>query len=222
MSFLVALLINFAAQADCNPATELNVVPYTSPYDKDDTASDYSLAQMKTYFDDIYKNGNRKKERIYFDEDLKQFVAPFKNKIFIVPQSFIEKIVSHVNLAIKNGYAEFIFFPDMGHGHIFTSKPLNSLDDAVNSLDTKILYHTAEYLKSPSEFRYLNRNLIGNIENDKIEIIVHSTKQQPFNTVRSIPGFTELDNALVYLQANHKGCFSYKKEGQTYYFDIGF
>lgn len=205
---------------------------YISRYEKDSDKGnfDYSLDELKVYFEDVYENSPRLKSRIYFDPTQKKSVSQGAENLLTVPDKFIKNILSHLEKALAARYGQYLFFPDMGHAHIFityrdhefiqTLEVDQQLDYIINNPNTLFLYHTAEYLhfgelfdldshklNNPLYFRYLNRNVIGDNKNGDIQIIVESNKLDPYNTVRAIEGYKQWEPGLIRVLAHHAGCF---------------
>ncbi len=83
--------------------------------------------QIAPLYESIYHSEKRLKGRIYFDRDQNQFIAKARSGQMIVPERFISLLIRHVEQALKIRaesvpVAEYIFFGDMGHGHIYVSE----------------------------------------------------------------------------------------------------
>lgn len=170
----------------------------------------------------------------------------FKN--IEISKNFIRNITKHVENALERKYADYIFFSDMGHSHfyfpekIYKEKFYKFDDDKRHLLykaftlepTLRVLYHTAEQLKMiqgqsvHSEliyekhvlWRYFTRNIVGdNIDGNTLEI--YYTGHDDFNTIRQIDGYSSW-SAGFNISANQNGCFPYKHNGKTYYFDLSF
>ena len=162
--------------------------------------------------------------------------------------NFIANIILHIETALENHYADYINFSDLGHSHLLipqgyyrTILPLSKTnrrqyyEKTLAYRETKFLYHTAEQLqmidqrdpiKLPDDrylrHRYLTRNIIGNNNlSTKLTVVQVKDLTKDFNTVRSIEKYISLVNGH-YISSHKDGCFPYKKEHDTYYFDINF
>lgn len=93
----------------------------------------------------------------------------------------------------------------------------------------EILYHTAEQLQmldsdnkplndSLIQHRLKTRNIVGFNHPDS-ELIYLSNPSSAVNTVSSRPGYYWW-GAGFNISANKNGCFEYKNNGQSFYFDL--
>lgn len=207
----------------------------------------WTLPEMNQNFHQIYNSGKRLSLRAYYDPHTDQFLLPLKEDPTVVatvtaPAFFIESVRQHIESALKNKYAEYIYFPDMGHSHFYFddshwSQNYTGVTDKATLYnlmladpELKMLYHTAEKLLTTDEhgdllpdvhlqFRYTNRNILG--DNKMTEALEVHFPQTPNsgNTVGSIPHH-HLYSAGYYIHSSKEGCFSYTHQGETYYFDI--
>jgi hypothetical protein len=210
----------------------------------------FSLLEMENKFNEIYESGKRIQMHVNYDEDLDSFVLyygsyenPSKLKI---TENFINSIRTQIETSIKNGFSDFVFFPDMGHSHLYFKNDYWQ-KNYINKFETKniykqyeamfkdpelyVLYHLTEQLqmldedKKPIndllEFKYLNRNFMArNDESDFFEI-KHFDEPGKYNTVGEVEGFTRWGQGFS-VSASKNGCFPYiDKNGETRYFDIG-
>lgn len=167
----------------------------------------------------------------------------------ILSEKFIDAVVWHIEYALERGLAEHVFLPDMGHTHLqipdelwqkrythydFPAQAAQFYTDLFNDPRLELLYHTAEkydynlrrdanrniiiddpYLRT----RYETRNLFGENRRGGRVYTRSLTDRTQFNTVRSIDGY-QYFGAGFYIHANKNGCFSYRKNGRVYRFDI--
>ncbi len=210
----------------------------------DDFSWHLSFNQMKDLFDKTYNSGKRLKGRFYFDPTENQIVAPlsYSEERSVVSVRFIKSITEHIEKALKLTYADFIFFPDMGHNHFFI--PNNIWDKYLSIIDNKktlyeklfdepqlrMLYHTAEQLQMLkrdtrelldnryTQKRYYTRNIIGSNNHDGVLDMVFSPIAD-FNTVRDFDDHKYYSSG-VNISASKDGCFSYEYKGRTYFYDI--
>lgn len=208
----------------------------------------YTWEQMSDRFLNIYQSGKRLSQRAYYNEELQSLVLPWVYKdevqfIKITPH-LIQAIQHHIEESLKNKYADFIFFPDMGHSHLYFKEDhwqetYNNIPSAegvykhyekmLNDPEMYMLYHTAEQLQekdsdtqqflSPElEYRYWNRNPVGK-NNDVDPLVIYKDPTQSANSVSSLPGYHSW-SAGYNLSASQNGCFEFQHGGQIYYFDI--
>ncbi len=206
-----------------------------------------TLPDIKNKEKDVYERGLRLKERAVVKDG--QVVLPYYSygdnepKYIKLTDQFIASVISHVENALKRNYVDAIIFPDMGHSHLFLDQKF--YDDVLKDIPvkeqhkryelmlahpkTKFLYHTAEQLKMKEEsgelvedrhikWRFFTRNLIGDNQAGKLEI-VHD-ESHSHNTARSYEEGYRYWGAGFNISATKKGCFAYKKDGETYYFDL--
>ena len=201
---------------------------------------------MGQKFEEIYQSEKRLFERAYFDEQSRQFVLPGREAWggdVVLPQRLIENVRRHIEKALMRGYAEYVFFPDMGHTHLFYPKPLWEAEYAstpaselsamytrlYNDPELLLLYHTAEQLQMLDDndellsdrhvrWRFFTRNLVGdNAYLSQLDLLHAPTHSA--NTSRKLPGYRYHGNGFAF-SANKNGCFPYVHNGVTYWFDI--
>ncbi|MCB0379008.1 MAG: hypothetical protein KDD33_10995 [Bdellovibrionales bacterium] len=211
----------------------------------------YSIEEMAQDFTTIYNSGKRLSYHSTYDAITDNFYVHYddsNNKTYPVKltKGFIKSVTQQIENALQAGYADYVFFPDMGHSHLYFPEEHWQKNYAQWKLDPEArrqlyeamladpqmrpLYHTCEQLKMQDEnkalidddflkFRYWNRNVLGkNDESGDLQIEVNSVDN--FNTVREVPGHY-LFSAGYNISASREGCFPYKTpEGQILYFDI--
>jgi hypothetical protein len=200
-----------------------------------------SLDEIKKSEELIYLSGKRLKERAYTRDGKVYF--PLDAREVEISQMFIEALVKQVENAFKQNYVDALVFPDMGHSHFFIPmdiyknelrpiKDKKELYEKMYSLpELKILYHTAEQLKMLDEnknlindkkliWRYQTRNIVGDMNGSDMEVIVN--EKSAFNTAHDYGAEGEYRywGAGFNISGSKDGCFSYERNGQTYYFDI--
>jgi len=215
------------------------------------------LEKMRQFFNLNYQAPNRVSLRVYYDPKKSSFILPIllhRNKMHIetitLKDNFIINTILHVETALKQNYADYINFSDMGHSHFFIpqdyynkeilnmeSKDMHKAYEKIFShKETKFLYHTAEQLdmniqktkdkkyilpKDPYlNYRYLNRNIIGDNKQTG-----HIDVVQNKNLQSEYNTVRKLDGhrfwgAGLYMDSNQKACFPYRKKDKIYYFDI--
>ncbi|MEO0335151.1 MAG: hypothetical protein AAF202_02075, partial [Pseudomonadota bacterium] len=235
------------AKRRCAPALEDEPKVYSQ-----DFKWGYEFQEMADRYKEIYQSGKRLHMRAYFDPAQDQFVFPgetTRGEAYTVkiPTQFIANIGIHLEEGLKRDYADYVFFPDIGHSHFFI--PVDFYNEVIRPLPTdqkakryellmghagvKVLYHTAEQLgmkdKESKElfeddylrWRYYTRNLVGyNTGTRKVEI--HKKLNEGFNTVHDHDGGDyRYWGAGFNVSASKDGCFAFKtKEGETHYFDL--
>lgn len=205
---------------------------------------------MAAKFDEVYQSDERLNYHAFYDSSKNQFYLYKDNSSGIkkvrITENFIKSVTRQIEVALENGFAEHIFFPDMGHSHLYF--PKKHWDDNIATLDIptsenhklyevmfadpqmKALYHLSEQLQmtdensqilpdSYLEFRFWNRNFVGaNDTSGKFLIAKDPTHKH--NTVGSLDGHHSYSAGFA-VSASHKGCFPYTdKDGSTKYFDI--
>jgi len=202
--------------------------------------------QMQAKFTEIYSSGKRLNHRSFYHPATDKFYLVYKyaNKISRVElnERFIQSVIGHVEKALKMNYAEFIFFPDMGHSHLYV--PEDYYYDAIAPLPikeshiayekmlsypkTQFLYHTAEQLRLKDDdkkllldpllqWRYYSRNPMGdNLAGGKMDI--HKNLQAKYNTVDKFAGFRAYSGYNI--SASNEACFPYVHNNKTYFFDL--
>ena len=246
-SLILSLSLLFAAvfsQAEinwqnCKAENSIDPIIYSS-----DFSWDYSLIELRKKSDEIYMSAKRLKNRAYVNAE-GQIVLPYdisRGGNIVITQSFVEQISSHIEQGFQQNIIDAVFFPDMGHSHLFI--PQKKYDNFYSKFepnqfsqfyqklfadtDLKILYHTAEQLKTRDENghliqdaatinRYQTRNLIGSNNNKTIFTI--QNPESPANTAHDLPNHYYW-GAGFNLSAQQNGCFSYRKNGQIHFFDL--
>jgi hypothetical protein len=217
---------------------------------QDDFKWGLSLVEMKALFQKLYESPKRFINRVFWSEKEQNFIAPLEmiggTKALVMSPLFISSLRAHLEQALKQGHADFGFFPDMGHNHFLI--PQDVWDNEYSQIKIhdrnlfyqsifadhrlKILYHTAEQLKMEDEnrnlildrytqYRYYTRNVVGRNDGSKdLEIYYNNDPQRKFNTVGEVPGFYWW-GAGVNFHSSENGCFEYKTaDGKTMRFDI--
>ena len=201
---------------------------------------------MAKRFVEIYASEKRLAERAWFDPARGSFVLPqlasWGGEV-VLPNRLIENVRRHIEKALARGYAEFVFFPDMGHTHLFVPQehweaeyagtPVEALSAMYSALfadpELKVLYHTAEQLKMVDEddqlldsrhlrWRFFTRNPVGdNAYLSRLDLL-HDPSHQA-NTARELDGH-HYHGAGFNISANESGCFPYVHDGVLMWFDV--
>ncbi len=152
---------------------------------------------------------NRYADKIYFPD--------MGHGHFLIPEHIWETISEKYSLEEKHLYYKALF----------------------NEPEVKILYHAAEQIQMTETFiddlgnkrnsdallkdkaiqwRYYTRNIIGNLTTGNLNVRLASTEK--FNTLTALPGYTKRDS--FHINANKNGCFPFKQNGKTLFFDLSF
>ncbi|MEC7275412.1 MAG: hypothetical protein VXV96_03755 [Bdellovibrionota bacterium] len=206
-----------------------------------------SLEEIKKKEVSVYERGFRLKERAFLENG--QVYLPYtpyggsEEKIKLSDR-FIKSVIAHVEEGLKRGYIDAVIFPDMGHSHLFIPqkfydekiKPIPAREGhkryelMLNHEETRFLYHTAEQLTMIDEdkkliddrkiqWRFFTRNLVGgNKALGKIELLHNETHSH--NTARSYEEGYRYWGAGFNINGSKNGCFAYKRDGKTFYFDL--
>lgn len=211
-----------------------------------------NLDKMRLVYENDYWKSSRLPDRVYYSEEEDVFILPFlgydKNHKIKLTENFIINVIFHIETALEKKYADYIHFSDMGHSHLLIpkdyyekeirgSKEFSKIYEKLFSFEgTKFLYHTAEQLslvnREKGEFvlpedehlkhRYLTRNIIGdNKQTRNLGVVQVKDLKKEYNTVRKFSGY-EWRGSSYYIKAHHQGCFPFKQDGKTHYFDINF
>lgn len=208
---------------------------------------------IESKFQWVYESGKRIDHHSFYDSNTDQFYLYKETTKGVFPvkitENFIKSVTLQIETALENGFAEQVFFSDMGHSHLYF--PQEHWDENYNDYptpvtaesqvrlyeqmlaDTKMraLYHLAEQLQMLDEekniindpeilHRYWNRNFVGQNDSSKnFEIAVNL--EGNFNTVSNLDAHQSY-SAGFQVSASKDGCFAYKDQnGQVKYFDIG-
>ncbi len=228
--------------ARCAPPTEDEPVIYQTDF-KWDTPHEAMAAK----FDEMYASDKRLTDRAYYDAERGLLLLP-QSEIWggpvVLPRRFVESIRRHIETALKLGYAEFIFFPDMGHNHFFIPRERYEAIYApydvpefsemyakmIDDPELMVLYHTAEQLRMHEDkvlltdrqvqWRYYTRNLVGDNNGLGHLVVLHDFSTFA-NTARSYPGHRYFGSG-VNVSASQNACFPYVHNGEVRYFDLSF
>lgn len=204
-----------------------------------------SIDDLKNEFHRLYYAPERLKGRIYWAPDEGRFRASNSTTEVHIPELFIESVQKHIRSALVNGYADFPIYSDMGHAHLLIpikdrirlsqiQNRSRRLEEILKLKDLKLLYHTAELmrLRQGSTFkgpvttdpwlawRYHARNFLGENDPSKDLVVKFGGQDGGYNTVRSIPGYSEVEK--IYFSAHKNGCFSVEAPGGEIFIDITF
>jgi hypothetical protein len=215
------------------------------PVFRNDFEWGYTRDEMATRYEEIYASGKRLADRARFD-DSGTLVMPQTETwggAVVVPDRIVENVTLHIEHALERGYAEFVFFPDMGHSHLFI--PEQSWDDFYDEFDVPeisrrvevmyddpdllVLYHTAEQLEMLDEddkliddrylqWRFATRNPVGDNNYERRIELLHEDESKA-NTARDLQGYRYI-GAGFNISASEDGCFPFDVGGERQWYDI--
>ncbi len=206
----------------------------------------YTLEGMAKAFEETYERPDRLQGRAWYDDSRDSLVAPITDSWggeVLIPSRLIDSVRRHIEGALARGYVDFVFFPDMGHSHLFLPQEIWDAEyagyevsdtgvrygDLFDDPALKVLYHTAEQLKMLDEddqilsdrhvqWRFFTRNLVGdNAGLGGLELL-HAPEEKA-NTSRELKGY-RYHGAGFSISANQAGCFAYTHDGVTRFFDL--
>lgn len=223
----------------CAPPADSEPVLYQS-----DFHWGYSPQELRDRFKEIYASPKRLDKRAYWDKEAGSLVVPpwRDGPLVKLGPRLINALRRHIERALELGYAEAVFFPDMGHSHLLIPEKLweskysnyslseDSLlyEDMLSDPAIHIFYHTAEQLTMLEDnqpidddylrFRLRHRSIGGPIAPDA-ELTAYQNPESSANTVRTVPGYRWWGAGFNF-SAQKDGCFPYTYKGKTYYYDI--
>ena len=211
----------------------------------------YTLLEMEDRFEEIYSSGKRLNMHSEYLPEKNQFVVYYDDKKHfpvVINDQFIKSVTNQIEVAIENGFADFVFFPDMGHSHLYFPQDhwdkeyLNFEYDyktqyllyqkMINDPKMKALYHLTEQLQMLDEndkvmedpilsFKYWHRNFVGYNDGSRKFQIELAPEDKKYNTVSGMEGHKSWSAGFA-VSASKDGCFPYTdKDGKVRYFDIG-
>lgn len=206
----------------------------------------YSLPELISRFTEIYSSEKRLQKRAYWDSKNQVFKLPYDSNRggdVVLPLKLVESVRNHIEAGFEMKVIDGVFFPDMGHSHflipiqkyqeIYDPFPVNQLAKFYETLladsDLKVLYHTAEQLKTRDEnnqvlpderiqFRFRTRNLVGRNDGSR-ELLFLQNPESVANTAHDLEGHRYY-GAGFNLSANQNGCFRYTRDGKDSFFDL--
>lgn len=205
---------------------------------------------MENKFEEIYNSDKRIGYHSQYNSQEQSFYVFLKRsqvRPVRIDENFIYNVTRQIEVAIEKGYAEYPFFPDMGHTHLYFPnshweniyKPMDSssalqylrYEKMLSDKLMRPLYNLNEQLQVLGEngepinqtlaFRYWNRNYLGTNDGSSQYDIHLAPQDSSYNTVRQIENQKRWGAGFT-ISASRLGCFPYKdKNGQRRYFDIG-
>ena len=229
------------AKQRCAPPADDDPVLYSDAF-----KWGYSLDDMAAAFAETYERPDRLLGRAWYDESRDTLVMPIAEGWggeVLLPARLVDSVRRHIEGALERGYVDFVFFPDMGHSHLFIPQEIWDADYAPYEVAEiglmygtlfddpalKVLYHTAEQLQTLDDddqllddrhlqWRFFTRNLVGDNAGLGALELLHAPEEKA-NTSRDMAGY-RYHGAGFSLSANKDGCFRYDHDGVTRYFDL--
>ena len=230
------------AKSRCTPKTNAEPILYQQVFND----FNLSLTEMTNLYASVYESDARLSNRVGYFKGSKKFTSVDLENIndsADFPEHYIKSIILHVENALKLKYVQYVFFPDMGHSHLFiplnyyedvmrkapSTRFIDSLELALKAPKLKTLYHTAEQLNLLDEnkkvfpsrqlqWRFYTRNPVADA-NGNIEILTNFDADSGYNTVRELEGHRYYSGFNI--SANKNGCFPFENaNGQIEYFDL--
>ncbi len=196
----------------------------------------------------IYKEIKKLEEDFWLNYQsglrFKNYVQPIEGRLIYqdgskkieIPFDLLSALTSHLEKALKLQYAEFIFYPDLGHVHLLLPEKSfvrKNIEDNLKRKDLVFLYHAAELfefkknssLSSPLvddewfRWRYYSRNFLGTMDPQQNLQVIYSNNSL-YNTVRQVEGYEQVET--LYFNAHQEGCFSYQAKSRRLHFDVSF
>lgn len=206
----------------------------------------YTPDTMATRYEEIYSSGKRLAERAYYDDEREAFMLPSTptwGGDVQLPLRLVENVRLHIERGLQEGVVDFVFFPDMGHAHLFIKQDAWDATYAdypiaesnrrrevmFDDPELKVLYHTAEQLEMLDEnnaviddeharHRHATRNLVGaNDYSGDFEFLTEP--ESAANTGRDLDGY-KYYSAGFNVSASKDGCFPFEVNGQLQWFDL--
>lgn len=221
---LILFLTALNAHADCsrpNPAAP-TIGPHFGQLAE-------NVSDLRNQFELLYNSPQRLANRVYKAEN-GNYWATDGDQLKQISASFFAQLKTHIEQALKLGYADQIIYADMGHVHLLMPE---GEAFSYDSPKLKFLYHTAELLRLKDgsivtgsvrtepwlAWRYHSRNFIAqNFRPSQLTVLFE--RSQSYNTVRRIEGYREIKT--IYFTSNQDGCFRYQRGNKNLGLDVSF
>lgn len=233
--------LKYSQRVQCQPEKPTDPKIYSS-----DFGWGMSLEKLVSEFKRFYASPKRLTKRAYWSAEKNALVLPYNESRggdVVITDRFVRQIAQHIELAYQMKYIDAVFFPDMGHSHILIRKdlwdkkynlyPINEFNTLYQEMfedpESRVVYHTAEQLQLIDKnqnvlpdpyikWRHKTRNLIGS-NKGVARLALGQNPKSKNNTLEEVRGYYWWGGGFN-LSANENGCFSYQKDGMTYYFDL--
>jgi hypothetical protein len=200
-------------------------------------------AQFRKFGRDLYDSEKRLAHRFFAAHD-GRIMSPVDprggSSRITVPPAFVESVRRHLGAAFRLHIVDHLAMSDLGHAHIYLrgtrpdglavkiSDPPAARD--LLARDIRLLYHSAERLEMKrrnvlsndpyAQLRFLTRNFVG-APDGRIRIVYQIDDRLVVNSVSRIDHLTPTGRVL-YINANHRGCFVLAWDGRIVRFDLSF
>jgi hypothetical protein len=147
----------------------------------------FTLEEIAQIYKQEYSLGKRMRNHVHAVGEKNELIATFEGSDFLVPQTFIDSTVRHLQEMYEARSLRYIHRLDSYHGHLFIPDGVNieSYDDnyehviekALQDSRTGTLYHNSEFLVAKNStdqealLQLAKRNVIGWQDGRPIEII---------------------------------------------------
>jgi hypothetical protein len=200
--------------------------------------------QFKKFGRDLYFSDKRLAHRFYISEN-GLINAPVSSSVgnvdIVVPRAFISIVKRHFGTAFRLHIIDHLAMSDLGHAHIYiqtgnvadaTEKRFYKTQSLRNLFKEQLylLYHSAERLKMKNErglstdpytqLRFLTRNFVGEPDG-RIRIVYDINNHLISNSVAHL-GELGATGQVLYINANHRGCFALDAGNTRIRFDLSF
>lgn len=197
---------------------------------------------MKTGYENLYASGKRIYGRAYWDESLGAYAFRGNDSAVKIDPVFLKHLTEQIEAILDRGYADFLFYPDLGHTHLYAtladSKNLQAIADSDRRAEAMFqlpelatMFHTAELIRLREgelfdgdlvddpwlQWRYFSRNILGENKDGK-NLQVLFAKGARYNTIRELEGYSQ--KTTIYLSASKDGCFAANTKNGVVYFDV--
>ncbi len=207
----------------------------------------YSIEEMGIRYEEIYASGKRLNNRAYWDEDRGAFMLPGTEAWggdVELSRRLVENVTLHIEQSLALKYVDFVFFPDMGHAHLFIPEdhwqevyadtPVSEFSRRYEAMfddpKLKVFYHVAEQLQTRDDdgnliedrhtsWRFHTRNVVGD-NNWERRIQLLTDFESKANTAHDLPDH-KYYGAGFNLSASKDGCFPFEnRHGEVQWYDI--
>lgn len=208
----------------------------------DESSWYYSRAEVDKLYETHY-NGEDRLDNYIHEISKGKYIARVADGYIEVPPEFINHIMLHLWGAIEKGWVNYIFWPDLNHGHLFVPVTLwegkysgtgekfidqmtRLLRDDMDKLG--ILYHAAEHFGhyDPANKEAIQtRNVVGWFDGRPIELAYPDPKIDNLahikaNTAGDPEGYDR--RWFISVSASKHGHFAIFPNGKEIRFDISF
>ena len=105
------------AKKRCAPPTNTDPVLQAETF-----KGDFTTEEMSALYDKVYQSEERLLNRVGFDPDSKKFLSIDRNDAEThteYAEKAIQGIILQVEEILRRDYARHVFFPDLGHSHLY-------------------------------------------------------------------------------------------------------